>query len=123
MESIKKFFSKLQSSDEATRRRWLVILSGTSMAIVLALWISYINLIVEPVGREEKTAARKIEPGFAEVMKAGLTVVAKGLKGVASGALANIRTTVSSTNQIKVNLLERNFIDEELPEIKPVVLP
>lgn len=123
MESIKKFFSKLQDSDEATRRRWLVLLSGASMIIVITLWISYVNLIVEPVGREEKIAESRIEPGFAEVMRAGLTVVAKEIKEAAINTLAYVRVTVGSTNQIKVNLLERNFIDEELPEIKPVALP
>ncbi len=40
---MKKWIENIQNSDEATKKKWLMGLSVISMAIIIGLWLIYLN--------------------------------------------------------------------------------
>ena len=40
---MKKWIENIQNSDEATKKKWLMGLSVTSMAIIIGIWLIYLN--------------------------------------------------------------------------------
>lgn len=77
---MKDFIDKLQKSDEATKRKWLIFLSALSMVVVFIFWIVYLNLTVPKIGSPEETAKIEEKAGFFEIMKAGLKSAAAEIK-------------------------------------------
>lgn len=109
---IKNFIGKLQNSDEGTKKIWLVILSGLTMAIVVAFWASSLNL---SFSKPEKTAAAKIEndaPGFFAIFSSGAKTI-----------YDQIREKLSSKNSIVIENPERNFIAETVEPVEATELP
>ena len=41
------FLKKLQTSDDAVKRRWLIGSSAVMMIFVIAIWLSYFNTLVQ----------------------------------------------------------------------------
>jgi hypothetical protein len=121
--SIRHFIVKIQNSDESVRTRWLFVLSGTSMAIVVALWIGYINLIVTPPTAPAAAAAEDENPGFADIMRAGATVIKGALAEKSSAYTRYIRMKIGQKNTVTIEGSERNFILDELEPVPPASLP
>ncbi len=84
---FRNFIEKIQNSDERAKRRWLVISSAITMAIVLVLWIFYVSFIFQ-VPSAEQTNIQTDEPGFWQIFKNGAVVVfnsaSEGLKNLIS---------------------------------------
>ena len=60
LKAIANFITKLQSSDETTKKRWLIILSSVAMVIVVGLWVVYFNMTfprTETITAAENNAA------------------------------------------------------------------
>lgn len=53
---VQRFINNLQNATLATRRRWLVGLSGVSMILVVALWVVYLNVAFPSFGNTIETA-------------------------------------------------------------------
>lgn len=56
-----KFLEKLQNLDEATKRRWMFILSGIAMVVVVFVWLAYFNNLVSGFGESEIAIAESVE--------------------------------------------------------------
>ncbi len=56
LHKIQRFVAGLQNANLATRRRWLIGLSGISMILVVALWIIYLNIAFPSSGGVAETA-------------------------------------------------------------------
>ncbi len=116
LESVKNFFERIRNEEEHVRRRWLFILSGTSMAVVVALWIFYINIIVgRPAGEEETAAVASAKnPGFPQIFGAGIRVVTN-----------EARRQLGASHEITFEKSEENFQlpPEKLPPVTPTPLP
>ncbi len=85
MDQPKNFLEKLQSSDEATKQRWLVGSAAVIMTIVVFLWLAYFNSFV--IGPQN---AAPVSPGsgvggdritFWGTMKNGASVIYNGFLG------------------------------------------
>lgn len=132
------FVAELRESSEARKRRWLYGLSGTSMAIVLALWVVYMNAIVPAVPPAESPAAPGAgvvrapsapakegeETGVWKTFTAGVRVVADELGAAAKRVKELFGRTIGAPKEIQVeNAAERNFILDTLPSVPPAPLP
>jgi len=123
--TLKNFIGRLQDSPEPVRRRWLVILSGASMAAVLGLWVLYINVIVDSAGSELalKPEKQEVQTGAVDAFVAGLKIVGQELKKGGTGVINRLREKLDETNSIEIRGNERNFILEGLEEIPATKLP
>ncbi len=75
---LKKYLEKIQNSDEATKKRWLVAATAVSMIIVIGFWFVYINYTTKPA--VENTAVQTPNIGFWQIFKNGLAVIYQSLK-------------------------------------------
>ncbi|MDP3015351.1 MAG: hypothetical protein Q8N28_03020 [bacterium] len=69
---LNKFIGKIQNSDEATKKRWLIVSSAIAMVLVISLWLVYINWTIKAVG--DNVGKQDMEPGFWQIFKTGLKV-------------------------------------------------
>lgn len=77
MNSIKSFIVKLQNSEDSIKKRWLIIMSGLAMIIIIAIWLVYLNNIM---GNIEKRENKQSETAFWQVFKTGLGIVGNSIK-------------------------------------------
>ena len=123
MNSIRNFFAKIQNSSESVRRRWLVILSSFSMLAVIALWVGYINVIVKPADIKKEEVLASPRPNFAQVIGAGIKIVARELGTTTTKIVRYLRKQLSTANVITILDTDRNFILDTLDEIPKTPLP
>jgi len=119
LKNIQNFFLDLQQSDEATKKRWLVILTSGSMLAVVGLWSVYINLTVENLVEKNQNQG----PSFLETFKNGLAVLSKEAGSKTSQLMANLQAATSRTNSITIQPENFNAVLKDLEEIKPKKLP
>ncbi|MEK7634670.1 MAG: hypothetical protein AAB396_02210 [Patescibacteria group bacterium] len=82
-EKLKNKLKQIQESDEATKKKWLIIMTAVAMIIVISLWLVYINYSIKSVNDEAvaiKTEKLESETDFLEVFKKGLSVVGNSAK-------------------------------------------
>ncbi len=89
---FKRFIEKIQNSDEAIKKRWLIGASAASMIIVITVWLLYISFVIKPVGNQESPSA---DGQFWPIFKNGLVIVGSELKNL------NGRVWDMTKNQIK----------------------
>ncbi|MEK7553640.1 MAG: hypothetical protein AAB504_03105 [Patescibacteria group bacterium] len=72
-EKLKNKLKQIQESDEQTKKRWLILMSIVSMAVIVAVWLFFLN---SPIGenKAEKIEASE-ETSFWQVFKVGLSSV------------------------------------------------
>ncbi len=108
---ITDFIKNIQNSDDATKRKWLVIFSGGTMALVIALWLfSFSALAPAPEGAKAARAAPE-KPGIWKTFAAGVSVIWSDIE-----ARLLRKETISLAE-------DRNFIADDMPEIPPTPLP
>lgn len=95
--NLKKYLSKIQNSDEATKKRWLIASSAVAMILVIGLWLIYINWTIKSIG--DNIEKQNAEPGFWQIFKTGLKVVCKS-------AWNNIENIVSKITAERVITIE-----------------
>lgn len=85
MDQQKNFLERLQSSDEATKQRWLIGSAVVIMAVVVFLWLAYFNsFVIGPRSGAPAEAGQKAEGGgvtFFGTMKNGASVIYNGFIG------------------------------------------
>jgi ATP-dependent Zn protease len=117
---IKNFISKIQQSDETTKRVWLFILSGVAMIIIVSLWVLYLNVTVAkvegPAGNtaiaQNNNTAEIDEPGFFATFAAGVGIIFDQLK-----------EKLSIKRNIFIENPGRNFVADEVKPIPSTKLP
>ena len=77
MSSIRNFIKKLQNSEDNVKKRWLIILSGLSMVIIIVIWFIYLNNTMEKIGEKQ---SRQSETTFWQVFKTGLRITGNAIK-------------------------------------------
>ena len=77
---------RLQSADERTKKRWVIILSAVAMVVIVFIWLKYFNTLVQPGGWDTPSAETEESFSFWQTMKAGLGVLydkaAGGIQGL-----------------------------------------
>lgn len=71
------FLKKIQNSNEATKKHWLVVSSAISIIIVLVLWLVYINWTISLVNNNNQK--QELEPNFWQIFKTGLIVISESI--------------------------------------------
>ena len=75
---LKVFLQKIQNSDEATKKRWLIGATAISMILVIGLWLVYIQSTVKSIGNNIEDQESTV--GFWQIFKNGLVVVFNSVK-------------------------------------------
>ena len=103
-----KFIEKIQNSDEATKKRWLIGTSVVSMVFIIALWLVYIGFIIKPMdGERGSTSTDESWPIF----KSGL-LIARAEIGRLATQLGN-PAMVQIKNIISIIMNERTITFEQ----------
>ena len=109
---IKDFIIKIQNSNEAIKKLWLFVFSGISMAVVVGLWMVYLNTIVAKVESPKQIVSAPAaapayqEPGLLEIFGAGVKVI-----------FDQFKEKLAVTNNIFIKNPEINFIAEGVEQI------
>src|ERR1700690_1254962 len=85
------FLEKLQSADEATKRRWMILSTIIIMVMVIYVWMAYFNNLVAGFSQAQQPSAGSSAGGFTfwQTMKNGTAILYRGLSG-AFHSLGNI---------------------------------
>lgn len=76
MRFLKKQLGEIRASGEKEKKKWLVILSGAAMIIIIILWGLYMNSFV--LGTTDQTQEKTIDVGFWPVFKTGISITSQG---------------------------------------------
>jgi hypothetical protein len=121
LQRTRQFFETIRNADYATRRRWLFILSGASMVIVIAGWVGYLNIIVGTVADETPNTEHKA--GIASTFNLGLQATAQEIKKGGASAFRFFESKIGDENKIVIAPETQNYILENLPPVEKVRLP
>ncbi len=106
-QKLNKFIEKIQNSDEATKKRWLIGTSVVSMVFIITLWLVYIGFIIKPIDGEEVSISTN---EFWPIFKNGL-IIAQVEIGKLATQLWNI-VLVQIKNIISIIMNERTITFE-----------
>ena len=117
---ISEFINKVRGSDESVKRRWLIVLSGSTMLLVVFLWVLYFNIAlpeVSPPVAADQSPAHKQGSTVEQNNKLG------NLKRTLAAGFSVIKEKLGRKNSIIIDNTERNFILEGVEEIPKITLP
>jgi len=124
---MKRLLEEIRASEERVRKRWLIGLSSVTMAIVIGLWLVYINVLVGSETEVEISDNKDLvqSPGIAQTFKAGLVFIIDKLKTSSKGALGYLGNIFNYSNEINITQenLDRNFILDSIEKIYNTNLP
>jgi hypothetical protein len=118
--ALTHFFLELQKSDEATKKRWLALLTASTMLVVIALWVLYINIVIKSLGDKETAAAH---PDFSSTFKNGSVVLLKELGAKFNELMHRLQSLAATTNSITIQPATINVVMPDLENITPKKLP
>lgn len=96
--NLKAFISRLQNSDEATKKRWLIVVSAITMIFVISGWMVYLNYTIEKINSIEDEIIHSTS--FWQVFKTGLVITGKSIKEKTGNLVSDIRSMIRSKNTI-----------------------
>lgn len=114
MKKVINFIRELQNSDEATKKRWLIILSGVSMVVVVGIWLVYFNWSLEKISPAQQQAA---------VETSGIKETLGDLKATLDNGITAIKDQLSRSKSYDISATERNFILEKAGQLPKNQLP
>lgn len=84
--TIRNFILKIRRSDETIKRRWVYLVSGIGILLVLLLWVGYLNLIIPKLSppSETATAVTNTAPEQKEESGSFFGVLGRGFKKIGS---------------------------------------
>ncbi|MBI5079347.1 hypothetical protein HZB06_01560 [Candidatus Wolfebacteria bacterium] len=83
---IGKKIEKIRDSDEAAKKRWVIVFSAITMTIVVIIWLFYAGFAVKT------TEKKDVSTDFWPIFKKGFTTVAGSLKEKIYGLILKERT-------------------------------
>ncbi len=86
---LKNQLEKIQNSDEQTKKKWLIIMSGISMLIIIIIWLFYMTSLVSNTAQSE-TQTDNSGTGFWQIFKTGLTVIGNNVEEKAGNVISKI---------------------------------
>jgi uncharacterized Rmd1/YagE family protein len=95
--NLKTFLQKIQNSDEATKKRWLIGATAISMILVIGLWLVYIQSTVKSIGNN--IGDQESTVGFWQIFKNGLVVIFNSVK-------ENIKIIISEITKSRTITIE-----------------
>lgn len=83
--NLKNFIQNLQTAGESRKKRWLFILSGVAMILVISVWALYINRTIVNLGTAESTerpTAETASEPFWQVFSTGIKTITDQIKNL-----------------------------------------
>lgn len=115
---INEFLEKIRNSEDNVKKRWLVVLSGGAMLIVLSLWVVYFNLTLPRTSSPQQNQLTKSATDIKRESK-----LAEIKRNLLSGLSVVKEKVFNRKNSISLSNEERNFQVEDLEEIPETKLP
>ncbi|OGY63650.1 MAG: hypothetical protein A3I89_02850 [Candidatus Harrisonbacteria bacterium RIFCSPLOWO2_02_FULL_41_11] len=120
LQKIQNFFLKLREKDEPAKKRWLFALSSVSMALVIMLWGTYVNLTFQNLDAAPEDIAG---PGFLKTFNSGFYAVSEKSAGKLSILFDYLKKIAKQKNSITIHSADINFILNDLENLSPKKLP
>ncbi|MBI2024484.1 MAG: hypothetical protein HYT03_00090 [Candidatus Harrisonbacteria bacterium] len=125
---IGKFISKIQNSDDNTKKLWVAVFSVITMVVVIALWSAYLNwsiVRVDDAGMGSEFAAGLETQKQKETLRGPgfFATFFTGAKNIFEEVKNEVANKIATTNTIVIENQERNFTLENLEKISPTKLP
>jgi len=135
---IRTFIHTLRKKNEREKRAWVFGASAVTMALVVVLWVAYLNLTlpnmtpVAPPSGEQKTAENEIQTDSAwNTFKRGMGIISgdagtkwQSLSDRIMRDIGSITDTFNRQNEGSVEATSTQFIPTEPQEaIPPTKLP
>ena len=111
---------RLRNAEEPVRRRWMFILSGATMAIVVGFWVLSLNLTLI---RPDATPATAEKPGVGTIFSAGLATVSHRITIGARQTLDFLAQRLGQKRDITVRKAEQDFTLDRLAPVPRTPLP
>lgn len=115
MNGVVNFFSKIRNGDEATKKKWLWILTPMIMIVVIAGWLLYISNSVVNLDQENNLANSKQEQNKTSF----LATVGKDV----SILISKVKKVITKSKSIVVEGNKFNFTLDNLEPIKSQGFP
>jgi len=77
-QKIKNWLTKIQNSDEKTKRRYLIIASAITMILIISLWLICLKSTIS--GINQKITDQTSNTQFWQVFKNGLNITGQSIK-------------------------------------------
>ena len=122
IKDLKSFIVRLQNSDEATKKRWLIIFSSAATIIIVVLWAAYLNYTVLSVEGSANTLVAG-RPTIFKIFTAGFSVVGKKTETGLANSLIYFNKRITSENKLTIDRSNHNFILESLDPLPIRQLP
>lgn len=93
-ETIRTFILKIRRSEEPTKRRWVIVLSGGMSLVVLFLWVGYLNISLPELAPPPDAIAAETGKGIESEESSGsfFSVLGRGFRNITG----NLKESVSS---------------------------
>ena len=80
----KDFLEKLQAADEETKKRIIVVATAVIMTLIIFVWLSYFNNLVDVANEEPaaEVAVREEESSFFRSLGSGTASLFRGFTGM-----------------------------------------
>src|SRR3989344_7539850 len=118
-ETLHESLRNLQQSSDAVKRKWLIILSGIAMALIIILWVVYLSLLISSgISREESTTVPSAE--FATQSTQGESIFSTLKRGAAEITASIAEAMRTAKNQI---IPRWNSILESVTESREIAVP
>jgi len=86
--NIRELLKKIQNSDEATKKCWLIGVTAVSMVLIISLWLVYIKFTVESFTSSAQEQESVV--GFWQIFKNGLKVISESVWNSIKGFVSEI---------------------------------
>jgi len=121
-EDLKRFIKRLQRSNDAAKKRWLVILTAASSLLVIILWVGYLKLAVVAVAVPSGGLAGD-QPGFWGTLKNGFSAVRDKTTFGLANSYVYFSKKAQTKNQFTIRRSGQDFIYGDLEKLPTRPLP
>lgn len=121
--SIQNYITKVQQSDESTKKRWVTVCTAITMITVISLWSFYFKSSVQTLNLPENPTPIAQEASVLSTFSIGGKIIAQKIGGAISNGIAQIKSLTKETRSVTLQTATINFVLEELPIISPKSLP
>ena len=101
---MEKFLEKIQNASPEKKKKWLIILTGISMAFIVMAWVYYMNYFVFKPSAPETN--QQIEIGFWPTFKAGIAATIESAESNLKDFASNIMLKIPSFGKEKTITIE-----------------
>ena len=100
------WLNKIKRSDENSKKKWIIFLSGISMAVVIVSWVWYMDSYISDVGVGATGSIGVEETKFWPIFKTGLVVMSQSIKEKISGLSFDIYSKIPKIGEERIINIE-----------------